>query len=66
MHMAFMGYAGIALLFMMLPGTGSGIARYHGESADKEAGLPGDDISQEDEFLRQRRQLDEPPNEGLT
>ena len=66
MDVAMLGYAGIALLFMVLPGTGEAMARYRGELLDKEMGSPGDDGSQDDEFRRQRRPLDEPPYQGST
>ena len=64
MNVALIGYAGIALLFMVLPATGDAIARYQTELAEGAAGLPSDDGSQDDEFRRERRRLDEPPNEG--
>jgi hypothetical protein len=55
------GYAVAAMLFMLLPATGSAMADYRYARGEPGARPPGEDGGFEDDFGRQRRYPEEPP-----
>ena len=58
-----LGYAALAAVFMILPGTGQAVARYN--SPEDEFGPPGGPQDYYDEeFERRRRSLEPPPGEA--
>ena len=56
---AYIIYAAVAFIIMILPSTGQAIARYHGTTDGYQQG--GQDDGYDEDYLRRRRDLGEPP-----